>query len=296
MRNRLLALVAAVAMVVVAVQVRARLDDRATRGRPRVVCATELAVVCDAIDGDADVRVEPAGVTADRLVSAGDRIDLDGWIAPGPWADVVYASRERALKPGSLVAGDPVARARLAIAVWPDRVHACGGEVGWACLVQATTVPAFKLGLPDARRDGLGLVVLGSLARSLSPDNPLDDDAFRGALDALAGAAVRPVPRLATVLAGGPAFADALVTAEAGADTGGRMALAYPAPVVTVDVVPAAVPGERGRRAADLLRDGRVAEALRAAGWDTSPSPSPSGLPDIGVLEALRDLWGEVAR
>ncbi|HEX2038942.1 MAG TPA: hypothetical protein VHF47_04320 [Acidimicrobiales bacterium] len=296
MRSRLLALAAAVAMVVVAVQVRAGFDERAAEGRPRIVCAGELAAVCEAVDGDADVVVEPAGLTADRLVAAGDDLGLDAWIAPGPWAELVRSSRERALRPPGLTAGAPVARARLAVAVWPGRLPGCGADVGWPCLVQATTVPTFKIGLPDARRDGLGLVVLGSLARSLSPENPLDDDAFRGALDALAGAALRPPPKLATVLAGGPAFADAHVTAEAGADTGGRMELAYPAPVVTADVVPAQVPGERGRRAAELLRGRRVAEALRAAGWDTSPGAEPSGLPDVGVLEALRDLWAEVAR
>lgn len=296
MKSRLVALVAAVVMVVVAVQVRAGLDDREVDRRPHVVCASELAFVCEVISGDADVDVEPAGITTDRLLAA-DEVDLDGWITPGPWAAMVRQSRERASKPGLLTASAPVARARLAVAVWPERLTAlrttCGGEVGWACLVQAAAAPTFKLGLPDARRDAFGLVALGSTARSLAPDNPLEDDAFRGALDALARAVPRPLPPFVTVLAGGPSLADAYVTVAVGPGT--RMTHVYIAPVVTADVVPAHGRGERGRRAADLLRDERVADALRAAGYDTSPGPEPSGLPDVGVLEALRNLWAEVA-
>lgn len=279
-------------MVVVAVQVRARLDDRAEDRRPRVVCATELAMVCDALDDVADVEVEAAGVTADRLLAADDDLGLDGWVAPGPWAELVRQGRARVQKAGGLTVSGPVARSRLAVAVWPGRLSC--GTVDWRCVVQATTAPAFKIGFPDARRDALGLVALGSLARSLSPDDPMEDDAFRGALDALDRATPRPLPKFTTVLAGGPSLADAYVTTEAGA--GRRMTLAYPAPVVTAEVVPAHGRGERGRRAAELLEGERVVGALRTAGWDTSPEAGGSGLPDIGTLEALRALWAEVAR
>lgn len=283
-------------MVVVAVQVRARLDDREVDRRPRIVCATELAVVCEAIDGDADVRVEPAGTTADRLVTAGDDLDLDGWVTPGPWPAVARAVRTRIGKqPGMHVSGPPLARARLVIAVWPDRAGVCGGDIGWACLVKAAASPSFRLGLPDARRDALGLVALGSAAQSLAPEDPLNDDGFRGALDALDRAVPRPLPPFATVLSIGPALADAYVVAES---AGGRdrMTLAYPAPVVTADVMVGDVRGDRGERADALLRSKRVRDALVQAGWRTDLGALDSGLPPADVLEALRVLWTEVAR
>lgn len=298
MKNRGLALVAAVAMVVVAVQVRARLDDREVDRRPRIVCANEVAVVCVLIQDDADVDIEPAGVTADRLLAAGNDLGLDGWITPGPWAEMVRRSREQASKSGGLTVAAPVARSRLAFAVWPERLDGlrstCGGDVGWQCLVQASAAPTFKLGFPDPRRDALGLVALGSAAQALAPDNPLDDDVLHGALDTLARAVPQPLPPFLTVLAGGPSLVDVYATVEVGGSR--RMTLTYPAPVVTADVVPAYGVGERGRRAADLLRARRVADTLQGTGWDAASGRTPSGLPDVGVLEALRNLWAEVAR
>jgi hypothetical protein len=297
MRSRVLALVAAAAMVAVAVQVRAGLDEREAEGRPRIVCATELALVCDALDGDADVQVEAAGVTADRLVGGGDDFGLDGWVTPGPWPALVRTARTRLGKqPGLHVFGRPLARTRLALASWPEATEpvrkACGAALTWDCLVAAAGSPAFKLGLPDPRRDGLGLVALAGAAQALAPEAPLEDDRFRGELDALARAVPRPLPPFRTVLAGGPALADVYVTVEAGA--GNRMRLAYPSPVVAVDVMVGDVRGGRGERADALLRGGRVRDVLVEAGWRTDVEGA-SGLPAPDVLHALRAMWMEVA-
>src|SRR6266508_5767960 len=91
-------------MVVVAVMIRARIDDAAnTDGDARLVCATELEEACTELDdavGGLDVTVEPAGDTLKRLIALGDsEVDepgLDGWLVPGPWPQIVDIVRGQA--------------------------------------------------------------------------------------------------------------------------------------------------------------------------------------------------------
>ncbi|MDQ3680582.1 MAG: hypothetical protein M3378_08595, partial [Actinomycetota bacterium] len=102
MATRVLALVAAVIMVVGSLVVRSRLDegqgggDGDGGGDMRLVCSTELAAVCEALEGRAKVSVEPAGVTADRLATGhGGPASLDGWLVPSSWPEMVQAARRR---------------------------------------------------------------------------------------------------------------------------------------------------------------------------------------------------------
>lgn len=309
MRIRLLALVAAVAMVVVAVQVRTRIDDDGGGSeRLHLVCAPEVAVVCDTVADRVRTTIEPAGVTADRLVAADGELGLDAWVVAGPWPEVVADARSRAGKRRVLTPlGPGIARSSVVFAVWPDRVAVlekhCGGTVSWDCLVRAAQSPSWaalggpatwgapKLGLPDARRDGIGLVVLGSTAASLAPDDPLGEG-MQSALSALAAVVPRPLPSFETVQAGGPALADTYVTIEAVARIH-RMRLIYPAPVVTADVLLGIV-GSRGSTLGALLDTEKVRRALTANGWRPRDDKDPA-LPDSGTLEALRALWAEVA-
>jgi hypothetical protein len=292
MRSRLLAFVAAVAMVVVAVQVRAGIDDG--DDRPRLVCATELAEVCASLADRADTTVEPAAATA-----TGDVGDVDGWVVHAPWPQLVDAARRREGDAPLFRAGAPLASMRVGLAVWPDRLaalrKACGREVDWACVAQAATTGswatlggdpgwgAFKLGFPDPRRDALGLLALGSLAAALAPEWPAGNEEFPGTVATVARSVPRPLPPLATVLAGGPALADAYVVAVPPAAVG-RMTLVYPAPVVTADVVLA-----RRRNG----NSGQLAAWVRAARIDGNDGPGVAL--DVGTLEGLRALWDEVA-
>src|SRR5207248_4244195 len=89
-------------------------------------------------DGAVEVRVEPAGDTAARLVKAGG-VDVDGWLVPAPWAGLVDEVRARGQLPLRFRAtGAPIARSPLVIAMWADRAvalrSACGGQVGWKCI------------------------------------------------------------------------------------------------------------------------------------------------------------------
>ena len=49
------------------------------------MCATELRVACDAIDGDVSVVVEPAGVTLDRLAALADDAESPVWLTLQPF-------------------------------------------------------------------------------------------------------------------------------------------------------------------------------------------------------------------
>jgi hypothetical protein len=304
MRSRVLALLAAVGMLVLAVNLRARIDDNGSdTHRPLIVCAVEARAACDALDDDARVQVEAAGDTAARLIAAQDEPPLDGWVVPAPWPDIVRAERVRAgahplLRPGDVV----LARSSVVIAVWPDRTavleKACG-TVNWACLVRAARAPAWtalggeaawgapKLALGQPLSEGVGPAVLGSAAAELAPDDPLGSDDLRGAFAAIARAGPRPLPSFDIVLAGGPALADAYVTVEAVARTD-RLRLIYPSPVAAADMVLTTASGAVGPATADRAR-----RALERRGW-RAPSASATLAP--AVLAGLRTMWSEGAR
>src|SRR5256885_10378637 len=98
--RRTLAAIVAVGMVVGALLVRSRIDDDRARKHTvlRLACVEELEAACDAIQSDADTRVdvtiEPAGDTEARLARDGGA-DVDGWLVPAPWAGLVDEVRDR---------------------------------------------------------------------------------------------------------------------------------------------------------------------------------------------------------
>lgn len=286
-----------------AANVRARIDN-GDNGGPLVVCAVEVAAACEALGNSARVRVEVAADTADRLIAARGGPPLDGWIVPAPWPDFVRKARARAGVPPILGAADRgLARSAVVIAVFHDRAaaleKACG-TVNWACLVRAARAPTWtslggapawgapKIALGEPRRDGVGPAVLGSAAAELAPDDPLNSDALRGAFGSLARVAPQPLPSFDTVVAGGPALADAYVTVEALAlARTDRLRLIYPSPVVTADTVLTTATQEVSSAVAE-----RAGAALVRQGWRGRPG---TAAPDADILEGLRVLWDEVA-
>ena len=332
--RRVLAVVAAAAMIAGALFLRSALDDRKEeKGRVySLVCAEDLAVACDevrdAYPGRVEVTVEPAGVTADRLVGTGDAdFGLDGWLVTAPWREIVDgARRSRGKVPIFGEAPPPaIARSPLALVAWKDRVAALGPRctpLTWKCLGEAAGTPGgwaavggrpewgqVKPGHADASSDGQGLLVLGQAAaeyfgRTDLSTIDLDDEDFQRWLVGLERAT--PPSRgspLARMLQLGPAAFDAVGTTKADARAAERAAsrdrltVLYPAPMATADVVLTTVPGDRGDRLRETVT-GTARDALLDAGWDKPDAaglPPTDGLPSPGLLDALRGRAREAA-
>ena len=328
---RLLALGAAIAMVVGSLVVRSRLDEGGgtATAELRLVCSTELAQACEELERQTglQVRVEAAGATADRLVGddAGGPASLDGWLVPAPWPEVVRGARQRGGLEPVLEPGPVLARSPMVLAVWPGRAavlrQRCPpGQVTWRCWGDAAGQVKPGHAHPD---EALGLITLGAATAGflgrfdLARVDVEENDDFRAWLTRLERSVSTFQPTggsaLQDMLLKGPVDFDAVATSEA--EAGPLLAasarptkpeLIYPAPVATVDVLLASVPGDRGRRLAATVGGEAGDDALARSGWRVNEQPlapgvgpdpalpPTSGLPDAGVLDTLRALATEV--
>src|SRR4051794_40885547 len=164
MLARVGALVLAVAMVVGSLVVRSRIDR--SRTTARLTCATELAAACQAIGHGIKVTVEPAGVTADRLVVLDPGADpgLDGWLTPGPWPQIVDQQRAAANQPPLFVVSRPLASTRLAVVASPKRAAECPAPQQWDCFEGLMAASPDKADIPDPAREATGPLVLSAVA------------------------------------------------------------------------------------------------------------------------------------
>ncbi|HYD09123.1 MAG TPA: hypothetical protein VEA78_03390 [Acidimicrobiales bacterium] len=275
--SRVLAVLGALAMIVVAVVVRGAIDDDgdATDGRGRdpegqVVCATELREVCPP-----GASIEDAATTADRLLTADG---VDAWLTFEPWPAIVDDARVRAGLDPLFDEVEPLASSPL-VAVGPS-----GTEETWAEIAGGD----LRVGTRDLT-GGLGALHLGALATGLvgSTDFATNDltPAIRSRLDAIAedaetsSAPVRQLLQSRAFFDVALSFSAEAEAALAAADPSRSAGLTvlYPAPMaemVAVAAGDAALAGDAGR-------------SLLAAGWI---EPGPSNLPSAGVLTALRGL------
>lgn len=321
MAARVVALLAAVAMVVGAVFVRDRLDDDTERRTTtlRLVCSTELSAVCEALADDPETEVvatvEPAATTADRLVAlpSGGSTALDGWMVAGPWPAMVTEARDRkGLGQALLTTGRVLARSPVVLAVWPDRASALatrcpGGVPGWKCLGEVAGAPweevggqptwgKVKPGHPPLAT-GAGLAVLGAAtAAYFGQPNlssaELDDDAYEDWLTRFERAAP-PVPgsTLEAMVVRGRSTFDAVGTIEA--EAGPLLArsprqdkptLLYPSPVATADVVLATGGGPAGRLLTELVSGEQGRRELAGNGWRVAGEVRSRGVAATPVL------------
>jgi hypothetical protein len=317
--RRLIAVIVAVALVVIALVIRNGSDDGGdgASGKLKLVCAPELESACNALGSDVDVTVQTPGTLADKLEKASGDPGIDGWLTPGPWPEMVEAARKGAGVQPLFAVEHPPARTRIGLAVWPDRLSVLNGACTvftWKCFGDVvgkgtwTTVggPAawgqIKIGFPDPPNDATGLAALGAatvgyFGTTNFSSTDLDDPGFRSWLRNLVKANADN-PNLDDVLARGPAEAAAAATLEA---VGGpvlassprspKPALTYPAPVASADVVLGSVISDRGRRLASIV-NGQLPELLRNAGWQVGGA-TPTGLPAADLLDALRQAWRE---
>jgi hypothetical protein len=314
-------------------------------GTVRLLCTTELEAACTRLteqNDSVDVTVEPAGTTAQSLVALPDegRPNFDAWLAPSPWPEIVDTQRSESQKrPLFSRPSDPIGRSPLVLVARTDRAPvleatpACNNTVDWKCIGAVagrswTDLPggqaAWGTVKPAYGNPTVGAVALLVLSQATSEflgtaDYSLADLESDEYLDWLSGIE-RAVPSTPTnpfleMLQQLPtATYDVVGTTEAEAgpaiaaaapDRRRELTLLYPEPVVTADVVLAAVVGHGD--AADGLT-GDIAEALAATGWrvpgfdsvrgvrDTPALPRQSGLPDAGVLVALQRTWSGVPK
>lgn len=250
--RRLLALILAAVLVGAAFGIRALIDSDGggnhNDGRAqRLLCAAELANVCDelATNDNVEVTIESARTTVDRLSGLSDAErrsePYDGWIALGRDIEIVREARQRgALAPVLDAPSDAIGRSPLVLAIWRDRAAAleqdCGGEVTWKCIgnVAGTQWRAhggevgwgvIKPGHADPSTTGEGLEVIGQAAAqfvgrtNLSRDD-FDDDAFFEWFTRLeravpTGGGTGDESPLVRMLTAGPAAFDVVATTEA---------------------------------------------------------------------------------
>ena len=290
-------------MVAGSIVVRDRLDSREEdRNDPlRVVCAAELATACDRLrQAGAQVTVEPAAATADRLAAADDP-DVDGWLVPAPWPEIVDG-RRRGRDPLFSDVGAPIARSPLVLVVQRDLRARCGNSPGWKCLGDQAVAGMARPGHADPVADALGTLIIGQaasafFARGDLSSLDLDDPNFARWFRALELAAPRTLSggsALEEMLGTTFATYNAVATVEAEARPilersalRDRVELLYPEPMATADVVLAGT-GDDARRVRELTDDAR--RALVDSGWraDAAGLPPTNGLPSPGFLDALR--------
>jgi len=327
--RRVLAVVAAIAMVAGSLALRSRLDRKSSDRSQvlRLTCVTELEQPCSTLAHD-DTRirltVESAGSTAERLSTGEGDLGLDGWLTTAPWPDIVdQQRRSHSLEPLFAPAPPVLARSPLVVAMWKDRAAVlgahCGGTVGWRCLGEAAATAGgwtaiggrpewgpVKVGHGSPASDAVGLSVLGQavgswFARTDVSTVDLDDGGFQAWFAGLERSvpASGASPPLETMLVTGRAAFDAVGTTEAEAGPllarsarGKDVDLLYPSPMATADVVLAMPLGDT--KPAGTLRGvaGGSAgrRALAAAGWRVDGQPRPQGVPDSPPLPASANL------
>lgn len=276
----------------------------------RLICVTELKVVCEELDGDGvEVAVEEAGVTAERL-SAAQAVDADAWLTIAPWNQIVAEARSRnglaALPPGD---GAVLARSPLVTSVWRERGAVldrhCKQPATWTCVATFAGQPwgelggqpgwgQLKPGYADPTRSATGLLVLGSIASDFLGSTSfsardLDDDSFLKLMTDLEAAVPdRGSPTntpLAQQLQFGPGRFDYVGTieAEAGPRTdssarGDELELRYADTVAVAEVVLAPLkPGSGADRLQGLVEEAGTV-ALAESGWRVEGQPRAAGV------------------
>lgn len=313
-------------MVVVAVVIRNGRDGDAGspstgRGALKLLCATELESVCSALNGGGvDVTVAPAAVALGLLRSApADATSFDGWIAPGPWSEILDA--QRGPTADKLLFGtDVLGRSPQVLAVWKDQRAKlnCPEPLDLGCVGDAVNSRGFRLGVAaDDEADGLladAALSVGHIDNANFATNDLQETDLADWLTSVDQrtdrVAQNPGGRSFTeLLTFGAANADGYLSTEANigpeliqASRRNELEMLYARPVATEDVTFARRPGKRGDQLRGVVVSDRVRKLLAEAGWRvegqplvagvnaTPRLPTDDGLPSGGVLSALLEI------
>jgi hypothetical protein len=287
---RVLALLAALGMVAGAFAVRAALDDDGGGGGGGsgggdgefvLVCASELGDLCDELDA----RTEPANRTADELIDLerDAEPELDAWLVPGPWPQMVDQVRELAGDDALFATPDAVATTRLAVVVRGGAIDdECRRD--WACVADGShNVGALGV------RHAVGVMARAAALSAKVGTADYGSEAFEAEAAWLTGVTnsldrdqfgAGTLQRFLTT----PGSADGFITTAAQARSADEDDPILPEPAVTVELT-------LGLRAGASVPSELDDELLQNHGWETGqpPAGTASGLPSPDVLYALRE-------
>lgn len=326
--KRLLAVIAAVAMIGAAWWIRTSIIDGSdsansnASGTLKLTCGTDLAEVCNALAAEDDsihVSIIAEGTTADGLSNDNAKARFDAWLTAGPWAQIVKDNRANRASSGA-AGSNPLGgtskvlgRSPVAFVGPKDRLDAlgahCGGTVTWTCLGEASGQPwsavggstawgTVKAGLapPDS---GAGLVALDQAVANKSDTTDwgtaeLDDaDAFMSQLVRAATIAADPLNVLLTqpgsFSVAAPLQQQSALSPSATAN-GSQFATLYPEPVVTADVTLTAAAGRDVSDLLDRIGEDRLATILAAHGWRGTGTKNADGIGDAPSLPPTSKL------
>jgi hypothetical protein len=317
--KRLLAIVAAAAMIAGAWFLRTKVIDKKTtvatgsdttqptdapNTARRVVCVAELEDVCRA--SGSTYTIEPITTTLATLAS---ELNPDlVWITTSPLPEMADAARARANQPplpvdqrkalGSttVVIAAPTERVAVLKAACPDLSWKCigektnrswkeiGGQAGW----QDVT---FRHRDPLTSAGGLsvfGAALAGRTGRTDIGTGDLAASDVRSWTNQIENANKQPTSDPLTSIVVGTRF-DVVGALATEVTSVGRVATLEPTPVARVG---ATIMVTSGKLPVDLVPN--LLAALGKNGW--SPTVAPTGLPDAVGMEAVQRLWQEVIR
>lgn len=309
--------------------------DSGDRPAPvRLVCAEEFAAECRAVP-NAAVRIEAAGTTADALAVGDPPADVDAWVVTAPWPELVDDRRRAAGLDSLFDPGPPaVAASPLGLVLRRERAPVLASQctttpdaIGWRCVGDNAGKPWSTIGgdprwgdvrpgIDDPPRSAIGLLVASDAlaARVGTIDfgrDVFDDPEISAWFTRLArsvppaAGTTTPLERFLAVPATYDAVGDAsgvITTALASADVARQGEFGVPAaPGAARAVVVVAGLAGRHRAAATAvaaLRRGSPAATFGAAGWSVvkDSDPGPTGLPDGGTMQVVRERWLEALR
>lgn len=269
MKERVLAIFGAVALIVVAIVVRSVVtdDDQQTGGgggkgqRPVVACTPDLMAVCQALADDGKIASDPPALDLGDDAMADDTID--GWITWDPAPGIANIDAPGTWGPSRALGSSPLGVAArsnegLLIEGCPDN-----GDPTWACLAQPG--PAVGVG---TGRTAESLARIYPIAAALVPDDSdfraISESDLTAILDSpTVGQAA--FPEQVRTLKVQPGALNLLVGPKGALDGARGLRVTVPAPATTVAVILAQRDGD-GAVLGDAFDGTRTQEALRDAG------------------------------
>jgi hypothetical protein len=296
------AAVVAILMIAGSLWIRSRIDDSSSSGSTSsgndkivLACVPELADACNKLASDkVEIRVEDAATTVES------HDDVDGWVTLDPWPAIAGLTQTPAR-----LASSPLVIAAVAERAAVLEAH-CGGTIDWHCLGDAigSDWPSIggqpewgkvKVGLPSMRTAS-GLLLAGNAAsgyfgRSDIATNDFNADDGFGPWFAKVKRAQQSSDPFPQFIQQFPALFSAVGTTEAEeqAGVGTRpVEVIKPDPQASAVAVVVPVNPSADGRVRNLAKSSALRDELRAEGWTVDNVPDSTGLPDPGVLTALR--------